>query len=203
MSALAEDGLWTGARIGIMGGTFDPPHLGHVRMAQTARAELGLDRVLFSVSPRPPHKHDERLAGLDDRTEMVRIAIDGLDGLAITRIEEPHDPSYTVDLLRACHFRTGADLYFIVGADSLAEFPSWREPAEILRLSTLVVFPRDRVPVFLDVPGEASLVVFESPVIDVSSTAVRERLRAGDRPAGALAPRVLDYIEAHGLYRAA
>lgn len=203
MSALPESDLWTGTRIGLMGGTFDPPHVGHVRMALAARETLSLDRVLFSVSPSPPHKRGVPMTGLRERTDMVEAAIRGHDGLALTRIEAPHAPSYTVDLLRACHFRTGADLYFIVGADSLAEFPTWREPEEILRLCTLVVFPRDGVPVVLGVPGEAAMVVFEAPVIDVSSTGVRRRLAAGERPADALAPAVLEYAERHGLYRAA
>lgn len=202
MSALPEAGLWSGTRIGLMGGTFDPPHVGHVRMALSARGSLGLDRVLFSVSPSPPHKRDVPMSGLRERREMVEAAIRGHDGLALTRIEEDHAPSYTVDLLRACHFRTRADLYFIIGADSLADFPSWHDPAGILRLCTLVVFPRDAAPVILAVPGEAGLVVFESPVIDVSSTDVRRRMAAGERPSDAVAPAVLEYAERHGLYRA-
>jgi nicotinate-nucleotide adenylyltransferase len=203
VSALPESGLWSGARIGILGGTFDPPHRGHLEMAAAARARLGLDRVLFSVSPSPPHKQGQPMTGVRERAEMVDVAIHGHDGLARTRIEEPHAPSFTVDLLRACHFRTRADLYFIVGADSLADFPSWREPAEILRLCTLVVFPRDAFPPVLGVPGEAAVVVFESPVIDVSSTELRGRIAAGEHPEGDLPPGVLAYIERHGLYRAA
>jgi len=127
---------------------------------------------------------------------MVRLAIAGADGIALTRIEEPHDPSYTADLLRACHFRTRADLYFIIGADSLAELPSWKDPAEIVRLATLVVFPRDHRPVFLGVPGDASLAVFEAPVIDVSSSGIRASIRAGEVPRDSLAPAVAAYIGA-------
>jgi nicotinate-nucleotide adenylyltransferase len=170
-------------------------------MAGAARAALGLDRVLFSVSPRPPHKRDESTSPFSRRLEMVRLATEGVEGVAVTRIEEPHDPSYTVDLLRACHFRTSADLYFLVGADSLAELPGWKDPGEIVRLCTVVVFPREHAPVVLKVPGEASLVVFESPVIDVSSTEVRLRIHAGDPAGDSLPAGVADYIARHGLYR--
>jgi len=201
MNVLAESELWAGTRIGLLGGTFDPPHLGHLSMARVARDVLGLDRVLFSVSPHPPHKRAEATGDYGRRVEMVRLAIAGADGIALTRIEEPHDPSYTADLLRACHFRTRADLYFIIGADSLAELPSWKDPAEIVRLATLVVFPRDHRPVFLGVPGDASLAVFEAPVIDVSSSGIRASIRAGEVPRDSLAPAVAAYIEQHGLYR--
>jgi len=200
MNDRAESGLWTGARIGIFGGTFDPPHTGHAQMARTARAALSLDRVLYSVAPRPPHKQGQHTTDLSHRLEMVRIAIADDDGAALTRLEEDHGVSYTVDLLHACRERTGADLYFIVGADSLAELPTWKEPQEILRLATLVVFPRARVPVHLDVAGDASVVVFESPLIDVSSTEVRDRVVAGEPPRELVAAGVAGYIDRHGLY---
>ena len=128
--------LWSGDRIGLMGGTFDPPHTGHVSMAREARRALALDRVLFSVAPRPPHKLHEPTSPLDHRVRMVEIAIEHEDSLAITHMEEAHEPSYTVDFLRACRMRTRADLYFIMGADSLAELSTWKEPGEILRVTT-------------------------------------------------------------------
>jgi nicotinate-nucleotide adenylyltransferase len=197
-----EAALWTGERIGVIGGTFDPPHSGHVAMAQTARRSLGLDRVLFSVAPRPPHKLDVPTSPLEHRVRMVEIAIEHEDGLALTHIEETHDVSYTVDMLRACRRETRADIYFIMGADSLVELGAWKEPAEILRLATLVVFPRGDVTSRLDVEGPAALVIFESPRIDVSSTAVRESLAAGNQVDGALPAGVAEYALEHGLYRA-
>lgn len=197
----AEAELWRGERIGVFGGTFDPPHTGHVRMARQARETLGLDRVLFSVAPRPPHKDSRSTSALAHRTEMVRLAIDGVEGLDLTCIEEDHDTSFTVDLLRACRARTRADLYFILGADSLAELPTWREPGEILGLATLVVFARDDSGLRLDVPGPSSVIVFDEPKIDLSSTVVRHRLADGDDAGQALAPRVAAYATRHGLYR--
>jgi nicotinate-nucleotide adenylyltransferase len=200
MSAREVD-LWRGARIGVLGGTFDPPHSGHVQMARQARDALGLDRVLFSVAPRPPHKHSSATTPYPHRVEMVRLAIEGAAGLHLTRIEEPHDVSFTVELLRACRARTSADLYFIIGADSLAEIPGWKEPAEILRLATLVVFARGDAPLRLGVEGPAALVVFESR-LDVSSTSLRAQLAAGTAPAASVAPAVADYATRHALYRA-
>ena len=196
-----ETDLWRGDRIGVFGGTFDPPHTGHVRMAQHARETLGLDRVLFSVAPRPPHKSFDRMSTLQHRSEMVKLAIDGVDGLGLTHIEEEHETSYTVDLLRACRARTRADLYFIAGGDSLSELSAWKEPGEILALATLVVFAREHGPKRLDVPGPAAVVMFESPTFDVSSTAVRRQLAAGESAGDAVGPRVAAYATQHRLYR--
>jgi nicotinate-nucleotide adenylyltransferase len=192
---------WSGARIGILGGTFDPPHVGHVRMAAAARDRLGLDRVFFSPAPEPPHKQHEPLTAWEHRRGMVLSAIAGEDGLALTEIERGGAPSYTVDLLRAAAARTPADLYFILGADSLSQFASWREPREVLRLCTLVVFPRGEQRARVPVDGPAAVVVFEAPRIDVSSTDVRAALEAGQTPAGALPPAVSAYIQQNRLYR--
>jgi nicotinate-nucleotide adenylyltransferase len=194
---------WRGGRIGLFGGTFDPPHTGHVGMARHARDVLGLDRVLFSVAPNPPHKPAGSMSVFEHRVAMVRLAIDGADGLELARIEDEGALSFTVDLLRACRSRTRADLYFIIGADSLGEFPTWKDPAEILRLATMVVFARGREPLHLEVPGPAAIVVFDSPVFDVSSTAVRRLLGAGDAAGGLIDPRVAGYAREHGLYRRA
>lgn len=197
---ISESALWAGTRVGILGGTFDPPHLGHARMALAARERLALDRVIFSAAANPPHKRGAAISTYAHRAAMLALATSGLDGVAVSRVEEEHDPSFTVDLLRACRSRTSADLYFLVGADSLAEFATWKDPEAILELCTLVVFPRDAAPVVLPVRGDASLVVFESPVIDVSSTEIRRRMAGGEVPEGVLAPAVASYIARHGLY---
>jgi nicotinate-nucleotide adenylyltransferase len=186
----------------VIGGTFDPPHSGHVAMAQTARRSLGLDRVLFSVAPRPPHKLAEPTSPFEHRLRMVEIAVEHEEGLALTHLEESNDISYTVDMLRACRLQTRADIYFIMGADSLVELGTWKEPAEILRLATLVVFPRGDIASRLDVDGPAALVMFESPRIDVSSTAVRGSFAAGRDADGELPAGVAAYARQHGLYRA-
>jgi nicotinate-nucleotide adenylyltransferase len=191
---------WSGDRIGILGGTFDPPHIGHTAMACAARDALGLDRVLLSPAPHPPHKSDADTTPLAHRVAMVEAAIAGEERIALAEIEDAHATSYTVDLLRACRAQTGADLYFILGADSLAELASWRDPAEIVRLATLVVFPRRHALTRAPVAGDASLVVFETPVADVSSSEIRSRLGRGETSTAGLSPAVARYIERHRLY---
>ena len=191
---------WEGARIGILGGTFDPPHVGHARMAAAARDVLELDCVFFSPAPRPPHKSETETTPYVHRVAMVEAAIDGEARVAVTRIEEAHTTSYTVDLLKACRERSAADLYFIMGADSLAELPSWKDPEGVMRLATLVVFPRGKGVLRADVAGDASLVVFEAPVIDVSSTEIRAGLERGDAAVDGLLPAVARYIAHHRLY---
>ena len=191
---------WDGARIGILGGTFDPPHVGHVRMARAARDVLELDRVFFSVAPAPPHKRAEPVTAYEERVAMVAAAIAGHDGLALTRVEEAHAPSFSVDLLRACRELTRADLYFIMGADSVSELAKWHEASDIARLATIVVFPRTGAATRVPLAGEVSVVVFEAPVVDVSSTAVRARLERGENADHDLPPAVARYIEYRGLY---
>lgn len=191
---------WDGDRIGILGGTFDPPHLGHARMAVVARDVLGLDRVMFSPAPRPPHKGGAEISPYAHRVAMVEAAIAGEESLAVTRIEESHDTSYTVDLLRACRERTSADLYFIMGADSLEALSTWRDPETVMRLATLVVFPRGGSVARAPAGREARLVVFEAPVIDVSSTDIRVCIARGEADVDGLAPAVARYAAEHRLY---
>lgn len=200
MTLDAAAGSWSGDRIGILGGTFDPPHVGHTTMAALARDTLDLDRVLFSPAPHPPHKPDADTTPFAHRVAMVEAAIEGEERVALARVEDAHATSYTVDLLRACRALTSADLYFIVGADSLAGMASWRDPVEIMRLATLVVFPRTGASPRSPVPGDASLVVLEAPVIDVSSSEIRLRFERGETAIAGLSAPVARYIERHRLY---
>lgn len=190
------------ARIGILGGSFDPPHEAHTTMALAARETLGLERVLMVPAPSPPHKEGARLSPYALRVQMLEAAAAGLAGVEVARLEEGREgPSYTVDLLR--EFRAahpGADVYFIVGADSLRDLAGWRDPAGLLDLCTLVVFPREDVEPVLPVPGPASVVLFTAPVIPVSSTDIRARVRAGASLSGMVAPAVEALIRARGLY---
>jgi nicotinate-nucleotide adenylyltransferase len=197
------DAIWAGRRIGILGGTFDPPHRGHIRMASAAHEALGLDGVLLSPAPDPPHKDAAETGVYADRLAMTQRAVEGVDGLAVTRVEESNAPSYSVDLLEACRARSGADFYFILGADSLVDLPNWRAPDEIVRLCTLVVFSRNDAPIVLDIGGDASIVVFESPVVDVSSSGIRAAASRGEELIAWVPEAVAEYIARHGLYRAA
>jgi len=196
-----EAALWRGARVGILGGTFDPPHRGHVQMADAARTTLSLDRVVFSAAPRPPHKTAVIPTPYAHRRAMLELALAGVDGVAISDLEPQDTPSYSVDLLRAARALGARDLYFVVGADSLSELATWKDPEEIVRACTLVVFPRGGERILLPVAGDASVVVMEVAVADVSSRAIRARIAAGESPGDDVAPEVADYISRHTLYR--
>jgi nicotinate-nucleotide adenylyltransferase len=189
-------------KIGILGGSFDPPHNGHVAMARAARETLGLDRVLLMPAPRPPNKDPGHLSDWDDRVAMARLAARGLDRVEVSLHElDTQGASYTVKSLRRYRELYDEDIYFILGADSLRDLPAWREPEALLGLATIVVFPRDNIAPVLEVRGDASLVVFESPVVDVSSSDIRGRRRAGEAIESLVPKAVLGYIEDHSLYR--
>ena len=187
------------SRVGILGGTFDPPHNGHVAMAEAAVAGLALDRLLILPAPDPPHKNSHDISPYPSRRRMAELAFAGLDNVELSDIEEGrHGPSYTVDLLQQL---AGADdLYFVVGADSVCDLPAWREPERILALATLVVFPRSGYSPRVPVDSEASVVLFESPVIDVSSSQVRSTAVAGEDIGGLVPADVAKFILDNSVY---
>ena len=187
-------------RLGILGGTFDPPHLGHLIAAQELHTQLGLDRLLLMVAAVPPHKLDREVSPGAVRLEMVRAAIAGDGRFEVSPLElERSGPSYTVDTLRTLRDGyPGAALHLAMGADQAAELETWREPDEISRLATLVAFAREgqAVP-----ESRWPLRVVQVPTVEVSSTEVRRRVRAG-APIRYLVPdAVAAVIEGEGLYR--
>lgn len=199
------------ARIGILGGSFNPPHVGHLVCAQEARDQLGLERVLLMPAREPPHKEIAQDPGPRARLDMCRLAAGGDPGLGVCAIElEREGPSYTVDTLRLLHEREpGDELTFIVGGDMAETLPSWREPREVLRLARMAVTGRDErsareLAERLAALHDGSRVLFfEMPRLDVSSTDLRRRVAQG-RPIRHLVPdAVADEIAARGWYRAA
>jgi len=201
------------ARIGLLGGTFNPPHVGHMLCAQAALEGLGLDRVLLLPVHTPPHKRLEEEPGVEHRLELCRLAAAGAEGIEVSRLEvDRPGPSFTIDTLRALHEERAEpedDLTFIVGADQACGLPGWREPAAILELAELGVADRegmreaDVIEHLAALPGSAERVrFFPMPRIDVSSSLIRRRAAAG-RPVRWLVPdAVASYIQEHGLYRA-
>jgi nicotinate-nucleotide adenylyltransferase len=165
-------------RVGVFGGTFDPPHTGHLVVAQEVHLRLGLDRVLWVPAAVPPHKRGQRITPAALRLEMVAAAIAGDDRFQLSDLEVRRDgPSYTVDTLRALREASPDDeLFLILGADQLAELDSWREPDQLRRLATLVGFARagDEPP---EIEGAR---IVEVPRLDISSTEIRRRLAAGE-----------------------
>lgn len=194
-------------RIGIMGGTFNPIHTGHVRMALTARREAALDQVLVVPTGNPPHK--QHIAPAEDRWRMVVAACAQEDSLTPSRIElDREGVIYTVDtlaLLRQEHPK--ADFYYIIGEDTLMELHNWRRFEDVLTMCVFLICPRpgDVTPAELEAErrrleamGGRFMTLSMKPV-DVSSTELREALSA-DKPTALLPPQVREYCAVKGLY---
>jgi nicotinate-nucleotide adenylyltransferase len=196
-------------RIGILGGTFNPPHLGHLVCAQEAYLQLGLDRVMLIPARTPPHKPVEDEPGAEHRYELCRCAIGGDDRFRVSDLEIGRPgPSYTVDTLVELNSQVpDSELFLIVGGDVAAGLPHWREPERVLSLATLAVAKRRgtaraRVEGALQtLHGGDRAAFFQMPRIGISSTDIRRRVRAGE-PITYLTPdAVAKYIERHGLYQ--
>lgn len=201
-------------RVGILGGTFDPIHYGHLVIAEQVRQALQLDRVVFVPAPRPPHKLDDELAPAADRAAMVSLAIADNPAFTMCRIElERSGPSYTVDTLEtlageARHQGIMRQLFFILSADSAAGLPSWRAPARILELAQVAVVPRPGFPVpdaqvLSSMAGGSAdrVLVIETVPLANSSSDVRARAAAGLSIRYLVPPAVETYIHDHRLYR--
>ncbi len=195
-------------RLGLFGGTFDPIHLGHLVLAEQCREACGLDRVWFVVAGSPPHKPGERTPAAH-RLEMARIAVAGHPAFAVSEVETRRPgPHYSVETLEAVRLeRPGDDLFFLIGADSLADLPFWREPEAIVRLATVVVVNRPGIdpgepgarPVFG--PDAHAMRDVTIPPIGIASHDLRRRLAEG-RSVRYMVPRGVEaYIDAQGLYR--
>jgi nicotinate-nucleotide adenylyltransferase len=195
-------------RTGILGGTFNPPHLGHLIAAQEAYRELDLDRVILIPAGIPPHKPVEDEPGPQHRLELCRLAI-GDDGhFMVSDLELRRDgPSFTVDTLKTLRSQSPSDdLFLILGADIAAGLPKWHEPEQVLELATVAIAMRRgtakaAVQDALDqLQGGDRARFFQMPRIGISSTMVRDRTRAG-QPIRYFVPEgVMHYIQRHGLY---
>ncbi len=195
-------------RLGILGGTFNPPHLGHLVCAQEAYLQLDLQRVLVIPARIPPHKPLDEEPGAEHRLELCRRAVDGDERFVVSDLEiRRGGPSFTVDTLKALHATTpDSELFLILGGDVAAGLPQWREPDQVLSLSTVAVAKRrgtsrEAVEAALEMlPGGGKVRFFPMPRIGVSSTMVRRRVRAG-LPIRYLVPDlVASYIDEHELY---
>jgi nicotinate-nucleotide adenylyltransferase len=199
------------ARVGLLGGTFNPPHIAHLVCAQEALVRLALDEVLLVPVFAPPHKQIESDPGVEHRVELCRRAVAGDERLGVSRVEADVDgPSFTVDTLRRLHDQQPEDdLTFIVGGDMAFSLPAWREPEAILELAELGVAEREghrRQDVAASLAGlrgaSEKVRFFDMPRIDVSSTQIRSRIAAG-LPIRYLVPdAVAAYIAQAGLYGA-
>jgi nicotinate-nucleotide adenylyltransferase len=200
--------------LGILGGTFDPVHLGHLALAHEALAELELERVLFVPNADPPHKQQQVVTPATHRAAMVSLAIEAEPSFVLSRIElERAGPSYAVEtvaqLARQSRAEGRPEPWFVLSAEALEDFASWRDPERILQLCRLAVAPRpgfeplDHSWVATHYPGsEARFASLPGPELDIASTEIRERVAAGE-PIDDLVPApVARYIAQHDLYRA-
>lgn len=206
-------------RIGILGGTFDPIHVGHLALARSARAALALDEVRF-IPTGASWQKGSVVADAGQRLEMVRLAVADVAGFrADDRETRRSGPSYTVDTLTELRAELGPDpaLVLLLGSDQLRNLPTWHRWRELVSLGHIACTQRERVSL-QDLPPEieellrehgrqaladaasGSVVLFSMPPVPVSGTALRAQLARGERPAGLLPPAVLEYIESRKLY---
>jgi nicotinate-nucleotide adenylyltransferase len=216
-------------RLGVFGGTFNPIHFGHLRAAEEARQRVGLERVLFVPSATPPLKSED-LADIGYRYRMTAMAVAANRFFGISDMEcKRGERSYTVETARALSGEyPGAEIYFILGVDAFMEIPMWREPEDLIRLIDFIIIGRPTMRFsalsdspFVDVPpeelegldrgtsemlttklmGGKSAVLLAIPLLDISSTAIREHIREGRSIKYLLPEKVESFIMTHGLYR--
>ena len=197
-------------RLGVLGGTFDPVHVGHLVLAEQAREQLRLGRVLWVPAGDPWRKPGAAVTAAGHRLAMVRLAIAGNDAFEVTTAElDRSGPTYTVDTLRELHGEHAAEeLTFLLGLDALFDLPNGHEPAELIRLAMLGVAPRGDHPAPEELerllPGLSERLRWvEMPRLDVSGTELRRRAAAGQTLRYLVPPEVEAYIEEHRLYRTA
>ena len=194
-------------KLGLFGGTFDPVHFGHLLLAEQCREQCGLDAVWFLPSGSPPHKRREIMSG-KQRTEMLELAIAGHGAFSVDDRELLRDgTTYTVDTLTELHAELpDAELFFLIGGDSLHDLPTWREPQRILELATIVAVNRgDRPLPELDDVSErlnlAAIQIVTMPGCELSATDIRRHVAAG-KSIRYMTPRAVEvYIQQHELYR--
>jgi nicotinate-nucleotide adenylyltransferase len=204
-----------GQKIGIMGGTFNPIHNGHLVTAQEALSQFNLDRVIFIPTGNPPHKTEQEIADSEDRYIMTVIATSSNSNFFVSRIEiDKKKKSYTIDTVRKLKkkYGKGSSLYFVTGADAILEILTWKNTGEIISLCKFIAATRPgydmtriqdlRNKLFSsEEESYKKIYIMEIPALSISSTDIRNRLRSG-RPVDYLVPEgVCNYILKHGLYK--
>jgi nicotinate-nucleotide adenylyltransferase len=199
-------------RVGLFGGTFDPPHVGHLILASEAQSQLDLTRVLWTVTPDPPHKQDQSITSLEHRLAMVKLAIQDEPSFELSDIELSRPgPHYTVDTIRLlAQENPNAEIVPIIGGDSLNDLPTWHKPKELLYAAHWVgVMRRPGEETNLEaleqeLPGISAKVHYvEAPLLEIASREIRERAAQGKPFRYYLPESVYEYIERHHLYKQA
>ncbi len=197
-------------RIGIFGGTFDPPHLGHLILAAEARAQLNLTRLLWVLTPTPPHKLQQPISPIEDRLTMLKLALKDEPAFELSTMEmERPGPHYTLDTLQVLADKyTGVDLILLLGGDSLRDLPTWYRPADLVAACRQIgVMRRPSNSVELSalekqIPGITDKVRFvDAPLLEIASHEIRRRASSGLPFRYYLLPSVYDYVIEHKLYQ--
>ncbi len=193
-------------RIGVLGGSFDPVHVGHLILAESAISFLSLDELILVPAGQPAHKRRRRLATANHRVAMLRLAARGNRKLRVSRIEvDRPGVTFTVRTLESLTRSREADWYFLMGVDNLRDFGSWREPDTILELARLAVVRRAPKPGATGrtrIPGRRGrVVIVPMPLIEISSSEIRRRVRRRATVRYWVPDAVLSYMERHGIYR--
>lgn len=198
------------ARLGILGGTFDPIHIGHLILAEEASALLGLDQVLLAPAADPPHKREQGKSPAAHRIKMVELAIADNPHLALSRIDvDRPGPHYTLDMVRLlrAEYGDGVEIFFLMGLDSLADLPTWSRPLELMQACQLVVFSRPGAAIDWEtleaaLPGvRQRVVLLPMPLIQISSSDLRQRVQQGRPLRYQVLPQIEQYIHEQQLYR--
>ncbi len=196
--------------LGVLGGTFDPVHQGHILVAEEARVRLNLAEVLFVPAGWPWLKGDSPISAAEHRVQMVRLAIAAYPYCKLSTMEvEQAGPSYTVDTIRVlqAQLSAGDELFFILGWDTLAELPRWREPSRLIKMCQLVAVPRPGYPcpdlnsMEAVIPGLSQrLIMLDKPEVDIGATEIRNRVAQGLSVRHLVPEPVDEYIKKHKLY---
>ncbi len=196
--------------LGLFGGTFDPPHIGHLILSAETRAQLGLDRLLWVLTPEPPHKQGQPITPLEHRLAMVKLAIseDRRFELSTLEIDRP-GPHYALDTVKIISEQNpAADLVYLMGGDSLRDLPAWHRPADLvaaLRFIGVMRRPGDSIDLPAlekKLPGLTAKVRYvDAPLLDIAAHEIRQRVADGRPFRYFLPPAVYAYIVAHNLYR--
>ncbi len=197
-------------RLGLFGGTFDPPHLGHLILAEAARDQLNLDKVLWIVAGQSPLKLDRQLSPAPIRVEMVGAAIADNPHFALSRVDlDRPGPHYTVETLALLGAEyPNAEFYFLMGEDSLRDLPRWKDPAKLITQTWLAVLQRPGTDTDLSeldtaIPGVSKRVCWvQAPQLEIASSDIQRRIREGRSARYMLPEAVCEIVEREGLYRA-
>ena len=198
-----------GKSLGILGGTFDPIHMGHLRMAEHVFQRMDLENILFIPAYVPPHKLGQDFAPAQDRYAMTKLAIADNPHFTVSDMElQRTGVSYTIDTIRQLHEQYGdMELHFIIGADSVAQLHTWHNIEEMLELTRFVAVWRpgyedamEELVRHLGLQAKERVLLLDTPVYDISSTEIRTRIRQGASLAGLVPDTVVKYIYEHGVY---